>query len=62
MGCSAPQAGAASCTNGQCVISCSAGLSLCSGQCVDTNTDAHHCGSCATKCKSPSACLAGKCT
>ena len=34
---------------------------LCGTACVDTTTDAAHCGACNTPCGSPSQCLAGKC-
>ena len=36
----------------ECVPSCDLGLTVCSGQCVDLNTDPQHCGSCDNACPS----------
>jgi hypothetical protein len=33
----------------------------CDGQCSDTQSDSHHCGSCTVQCSADSACKAGKC-
>ena len=38
------------CQNGRCVLSCDAGFTLCGSQCVDTQTNASHCGGCNQPC------------
>ena len=63
--CSAnPSGGAYSCTSNMCVLSCTTGTN-CSGACIDTKTDANHCGSCTMSCASPgngtAACVASAC-
>ena len=40
---------------------CGASERLCDGRCVDTATDATHCGDCATRCPAGNACEAGRC-
>lgn len=47
------------CEAGVCV--CAGGQTLCDDECVDTNTDAHHCGACNTPCNSPYVCTNGQC-
>lgn len=49
-------------TPGECSPSCSATQRCCAGVCVDTDTDASHCGSCTTECTGTApACCAGAC-
>ncbi|MEZ4409604.1 MAG: MXAN_6577-like cysteine-rich protein [Polyangiales bacterium] len=40
---------------------CTASETVCDGRCVDTQTDASHCGACGTPCAAGSACRAGAC-
>jgi len=40
---------------------CSAGSSDCAGECVDTSSDARHCGGCGQSCPDDGACVAGVC-
>ena len=40
---------------------CPSGTTECDGQCVDTNTDPEHCGSCGQACDPSEECHAGKC-
>lgn len=40
---------------------CGTGMTLCAGACVDTLTDALHCGSCERACPTTQACAAGAC-
>ncbi len=40
---------------------CPSGQTSCGGECVDTQTDAEHCGACDTECASGEACMAGSC-
>ncbi len=58
------------CSLGGCAASCGAGLTNCSGSCVDLTTDLQHCGSCtgacalaqvATNACASSACVVGAC-
>lgn len=44
--CSAPEL----CNQGACAIACTAGLTNCSGSCVNVATDGAHCGSCDVAC------------
>ena len=67
--CGTGGAACAQCTGGRTcqsgICACPAGSSLCSGVCVDVQTDRDNCGSCGNKCStnSPStpACTAGRC-
>ena len=52
--------GGRSCQNGVCA--CPAGQTFCSGACVDTKTDAGHCGACGTACPNGQSCQGGVCT
>jgi hypothetical protein len=38
------------CQNGECVLWCDAGFTQCGSQCVDTQTNASHCGGCNQPC------------
>lgn len=52
-------------TTRTCGTGCSGAQSNCSGSCVDTQTDAAHCGACGRQCSLPNAvagCAAGACT
>src|SRR5215212_8852072 len=57
------------CQNGQCVIGCINGTSLCGTRCVDMQTDPTNCGTCGTPCTGEGAatcgntgrCVAGAC-
>ncbi len=40
---------------------CMPGLTVCDGQCVDTNIDPMHCGDCGTACMPGDVCLSGSC-
>jgi len=40
---------------------CPVGQSLCNGRCVDTSTDAAHCGTCTTSCGAGNVCEKGAC-
>ncbi|MEY4581785.1 MAG: hypothetical protein RL701_6488 [Pseudomonadota bacterium] len=42
-------------------IVCQEGRELCSGQCVDLQTDPHHCGACAAACEVATICSQGRC-
>ncbi len=46
--------GGLTCQNGQCVLTCDSGLTACTGNCVDLETDAAHCGECGNECDAPS--------
>ena len=50
---------------GSCGVRCDAGYTLCDGECVDTKTDARHCGACDNACSSsgsgPAQCTNGSC-
>ena len=59
--CVAPEHGTVACVDGLCEISCDERFSLCSGQCVDTENDGDHCGSCDESC-GENQCIAGSCT
>lgn len=48
------------CTAGECA--CSAGFTGCGFECVDTKTDADHCGACGQSCGSGGACTNGACS
>jgi hypothetical protein len=48
------------CTAGACA--CSAGFTGCGFECVDTKTDADHCGACGQDCGSGGACTNGACS
>lgn len=58
------------CVGGACQVSCSAGLVVCDGTCVDPRTSSQHCGatcSCVeagagTVCLPPAVCVSGMCT
>ncbi len=43
------------------VCACDSGFSDCSGNCVDTQTDASHCGGCGNVCAGGRICVAGSC-
>src|ERR1700690_421077 len=59
--CPQPQAnGSASCNGAACAITCSSGYTLCSGQCVDEQSDGANCNACGHSCQT-GACLAGVC-
>lgn len=47
------------CTDGQWVLP--SGFLLCSGQCVDGNTDIKNCGACGQTCATGASCVAGMC-
>jgi hypothetical protein len=47
------------CKHGRC--RCTGGLKLCGGTCVDTQTDAAHCGGCGLACHTMQTCEAGDC-
>jgi hypothetical protein len=49
------------CSQGQCVVACNAGLSACAGRCVDTLTEHDHCGACGRACAATESCVAGLC-
>ena len=53
------------CNAGACATTCGAGLTNCSGDCVNRNTDVNNCGACATVCALPNvnvqACSGGAC-
>ena len=46
---------------GICQCDCPAGTTECGGQCVDTHTDADHCGACDTTCGSGQVCRSSAC-
>ncbi len=48
------------CSGASC-LSCSAGKSICSNQCVDLKTDSAHCGSCTKACGAGERCKDGAC-
>ncbi len=50
------------CSGGGCLLSCQAGLTNCSGTCVDMLTDAANCSACGVACAPGFACTAGQCT
>jgi hypothetical protein len=43
-------------------LACPAGLSPCGNKCVNSSTDAQHCGACNAPCGANHACVSGKCT
>lgn len=47
------------CNAGTCA--CPAGQMLCAGACVDTNTNAAHCGTCGNACAAGTSCTTGRC-
>ena len=49
------------CDNGRCGFKCSSGLSVCSGQCIDTGSDNNNCGICGNSCSAPERCSFGLC-
>ncbi|MBI5516132.1 MAG: hypothetical protein HY909_20275, partial [Deltaproteobacteria bacterium] len=53
------------CSGGRCTLSCGAGLTACTGACVNTNNDPNFCGGCTTSCATRSnaarVCAAGTC-
>jgi hypothetical protein len=56
-------AGATKCQAGACVASCSgAGITDCSGSCVNESNDSNHCGSCTNVCPTGQTCVSGACT
>jgi hypothetical protein len=50
------------CEDGSCVVTCSAGASLCQGGCVDVTADPAHCGGCKLACPQGMLCSQGKCS
>lgn len=46
----------------ECGCDCGAAELCCDGRCVETATDARHCGRCGVECGASSACIAGTCT
>lgn len=50
-----------SCTNGHCLLSCSAGKTACPEGCFNLNTDGDHCGICGNNCPAGLICLNGQC-
>jgi hypothetical protein len=59
--CPAVSGGVATCTRGQCGVSCAAGNSACGGKCFDLLTDPLNCGACGKKCAGKKQCLLGLC-
>lgn len=58
--CSPPCEGTGICRDGEC--QCNGDLAYCDGECVDTKTDAKHCGSgCGVSCTAGRNCVAGAC-
>jgi MYXO-CTERM domain-containing protein len=55
----APCPGGTTCSAGACV--CDGGLLWCGGACVDTLTNARHCGGCDLPCDAPDTCAGGTC-
>lgn len=53
--------GAAGGAGGQGRSPCDDGLDLCGGECVDTESDAQHCGRCAKECAGGATCMASSC-
>ncbi|MFH2010568.1 MAG: MopE-related protein [bacterium] len=52
------------CAAGTCVLVCPLGTTLCSGSCVDTDTDPQHCNGCGNLCTNDhgtASCLSGTC-
>jgi hypothetical protein len=50
------------CDNGNCVLSCQAGLTDCGGTCINLQSDNNNCGSCGTNCPAGYECISGSCT
>jgi predicted CxxxxCH...CXXCH cytochrome family protein len=50
------------CSSGLCALSCQAGLTECSGKCVDRQSDPANCGTCGNGCLAGQVCSAGVCT
>jgi hypothetical protein len=57
-----PLALASSCADPRSTPECEVGLSLCEGECVDSASDARHCGGCDNACPGSQVCRAGGCT
>lgn len=49
------------CADGQCALSCQAGLTACDGVCRDVETDRNNCGGCGMVCGSGEICVDGGC-
>ena len=49
------------CSDGTCVMSCVEGQVICSGKCIDTQTDNLNCGRCGNKCSIGSSCFNSNC-
>lgn len=50
------------CQQGDCLWTCTGGLSPCDGQCVDTESDDDHCGECGESCGDSEVCADGTCS
>lgn len=62
-GCGMACAAGLVCQAGQCVQSCTLGVTeRCGSSCVDVQTDVQHCGSCAVACDTGQSCRGGRCT
>jgi hypothetical protein len=59
--CKASGGGTATCSDGQCGVSCPSGKSGCDGKCVDLKSDDKNCGGCGQGCKGALGCLLGYC-
>jgi hypothetical protein len=59
--CAPPPGGSATCDGAKCGSSCGAGLTNCSGACVNEQTDSSNCGACAKACTNGKVCSAGGC-
>ncbi|PIV99763.1 MAG: hypothetical protein COW42_10000, partial [Deltaproteobacteria bacterium CG17_big_fil_post_rev_8_21_14_2_50_63_7] len=59
--CPVPANGIATCSSGQCGISCDTGYTACSGKCVSLLTDKDNCGYCGVKCGTNQVCSNGTC-
>jgi len=59
--CPVPPGGFASCVEGTCGTDCPSDRTICSGSCVDTETNAAHCGGCDKPCGTGASCSGGGC-
>ena len=50
-----------SCSNGNCMLSCSSGKTACPEGCFNLNTDDDHCGTCGNNCPAGLICSNGQC-